>query len=85
MPLLIIKGNYDYKHMLMRINTNFFFFSVIPELKIKFQRIQVSTALICPMANRGFPDSSKSEEFAYNAGDLSSVPGLGRSPGGGHS
>ena len=37
------------------------------------------------MANRGFPDSSKSEEFAYNAGDLSSVPGLGRSPGGGHS
>ena len=84
MPLLIIKGNYDYKHMLMRINTNFFF-SVIPELKIKFQRIQGSTALICPVTNRGFPDGSKSEEYAYNAGDLSSVTGLGRSPGGGHS
>ena len=78
MPLLIIKGNSDYKHMLMRINT---FFSVIPELKIKFQSVQRSTALICPMANRGFPDGSKSEESAYNAGDLSSVPGLGRSPG----
>ena len=82
MPPLISKGNSDYKHMLMRINTNIF--SVIPELKIKFQRIQGSTALICLMTNRGFPDGSKSEESAYNVGDLSSVPGLGRSPGGAH-
>ena len=29
----------------------------------------------------GFPDGSDSEESAYNAGDLGSVPGLGRSPG----
>ena len=29
----------------------------------------------------GFPDGSESEESLYNAGDLGSIPGLGRSPG----
>ena len=29
----------------------------------------------------GFPDSSVGKESAYNAGDLSSIPGLGRSAG----
>ena len=32
----------------------------------------------------GFPGSSDSKESACNMGDLSSIPGLGRSPGGGH-
>ena len=32
----------------------------------------------------GFPGGSKSKESAYNAGDLKSTPGSGRSPGGGH-
>ena len=32
----------------------------------------------------GFPSSSAGKESACNAGDLSSIPGLGRSPGGGH-
>ena len=32
----------------------------------------------------GFPGGSDSKEYACNAGDLSSIPGLGRSPGGGH-
>ena len=32
----------------------------------------------------GLPGGSDSEEFAYNMGDLGSVPELGRSPGGGH-
>ena len=32
----------------------------------------------------GFPDGSDSEESAYNAGDLGSIPGLGRSPGEGN-
>ena len=32
----------------------------------------------------GFPDSSDSKESTCNVGDLGSVPGLGRSPGGGH-
>ena len=30
---------------------------------------------------RGFPDSSAGKEFACNAGDPCSIPGLGRSPG----
>ena len=29
----------------------------------------------------GFPDSSDGKESTYNAGDLGSIPGLGRSPG----
>ena len=32
----------------------------------------------------GFPSSSAGEESAWNAGYLGSIPGLGRSPGGGH-
>ena len=32
----------------------------------------------------GFPGSSAGKEFACNAGDLGSIPELGRSPGGGH-
>ena len=31
--------------------------------------------------SRGFPHSSAGEESACNAGDLGSIPGLGRSPG----
>ena len=33
----------------------------------------------------GFPGSSDSEVSAYNAGDLSLIPGWGRSPGEGNS
>ena len=32
----------------------------------------------------GFPGSSGGKESACNAGDLGLIPGLGRSPGGGH-
>ena len=32
----------------------------------------------------GFPGGSDSEESTCNVGDLGSIPGLGRSPGGGH-
>ena len=32
----------------------------------------------------GFPGGSDNKESACNAGDLGSIPGLGRSPGGGH-
>ena len=32
----------------------------------------------------GFPGGSDSKESTCNAGDLGSVPGLGRSPGGAH-
>ena len=33
---------------------------------------------------QGFPDSSDGKDFACNSGDLGSILGLGRSPGGGH-
>ena len=33
---------------------------------------------------QGFPDSLNSKEFACNAGDLGSIPGLARSPGEGN-
>ena len=32
----------------------------------------------------GFPGGSDCKESTCNAGDLGSIPGLGRSPGGGH-
>ena len=38
-----------------------------------------------PKAIQGFPGGSDAKGTACNTGDLSSIPGLGRSPGGGHS
>ena len=32
----------------------------------------------------GFPGGSVGKESTYNAGDMGSIPGLGRSPGGGN-
>ena len=32
----------------------------------------------------GFPGGSDGKEPGYNAGDLGLIPGLGKSPGGGH-
>ena len=37
--------------------------------------------LPCPVIHRGFPHSSVGKESACNAGDLGSIPVLGRSPG----
>ena len=34
--------------------------------------------------NIGFPGGSEGKESAYNAGDLGSIPGLGRCPGEGN-
>ena len=36
------------------------------------------------MTNKGFPGGSVGKESACNVRDLSSIPGLGRSPGEGH-
>ena len=36
------------------------------------------------ITDRGFPDSSDGKASAYNAGDLGSIPGLGRSSGEGN-
>ena len=61
--------------------------------------LRASPALVCPSEGpenlklhqmtclrlKDFPGGSDGKESAFNAGDLGSVPGLGRSPGGGHS
>ena len=35
-------------------------------------------------SSQGFPSGSGGKESSRNAGDLGSIPGLGRSPGEGH-
>ena len=42
-----------------------------------------ATKCSCLEVNRDFPGGSAGKESACNAGDPSSIPGLGRSPGGG--
>ena len=39
--------------------------------------------LLCKIVS-GFPSGSVVKNMPANAGDLGSIPGLGRSPGGGH-
>ena len=43
--------------------------------------IHIADLLLCIAATRGFPDSSASKESICNAGDPSSIPRSGRSPG----
>ena len=47
--------------------------------KIPWRRERLPTPVFL-----GFPGGSDGKEFAYNAGDWDSIPGLGRSPGGEH-
>ena len=39
---------------------------------------------VCQVGFPGGSDSKKKKKSTCNAGDLGSIPGLGRSPGGGH-
>ena len=48
-------------------------------LKIELKTLGMYTRL-----DMGFPGSSDGKVFAYNAGDLGSIPGSGRSPGEGN-
>ena len=41
----------------------------------------VSAIRRSPIPYQGFPGGSAGKESAYSAGDLGSIPGLGRSPG----
>ena len=45
--------------------------------KIPWRRDRLPTPVIL-----GFPGGSAGKEFSHNAGDLDSIPGLGKSPGG---
>ena len=47
--------------------------------KIPWRRDRLPTAIFL-----GFPGGSGGKESTFNAGDMDSIPGLGRSPGGGH-
>ena len=51
---------------------------------LKFSFTQDHIFRIHPCTLWGFPCSSAGKESACNVGDLASVSGLGRSPGGGH-
>ena len=47
--------------------------------KISWRRDSLPTPVFL-----GFPGGSEGKEFAYSAGDLGLIPGLGKFPGGGH-
>ena len=47
--------------------------------KIPWKRDRLPTPVFL-----GFPGGSEGKESTCNVGDLGSIPGLGRSPGGGH-
>ena len=49
-----------------------------------FKNILISTFGFCQNVSEGFFDGLDGKESACNVGDLGSIPGLGRSPGGGH-
>ena len=54
--------------------------------KVRLVLICFLPALTCPsVLHQGFPGGSDGKESACNVGDVGSIPGLGRSPGGGHS
>ena len=47
-------------------------------------QLYIFVFLIVMLGMQGFPGGSAGKESACNLGDLGSIPGLGRSPGGGH-
>ena len=51
------------------------------QTRLSDEQFQVSTSTATIM---GFPGGSAGKESTCNAGDLGSIPGLGRSPGGGN-
>ena len=68
---------------------------VITEKRVKYQKVikstfhclsihSINTYLLIYLCKAGFPGGSDGKESACNVGDLGSICGLGRSPGGGH-
>ena len=54
-------------------------------ITIKGSVLQEAVTIVNVFAPKwGFPGGSDGNEFACNVGDLGSIPGLGRSPGGGY-
>ena len=51
------------------------------ETEAMFNKFNEEYLKMVHIKNQGFPHSSVGKESACHAGDLSSIPGLGRSPG----
>ena len=58
------------------------FFTIEPPREAIYKRQMRINVHVCAIV--GFPGGSDGKESACNAGDLDLIPGLGRSPGGGH-
>ena len=54
------------------------------QLNFKFYLISFTVSSPVSLMATGFPGGSEGKEPACNAGDPGSIPGLGRSPGGGY-
>ena len=54
-------------------------------MNARVERTRSFLSISCDLTHYwGFPGTSAGKESACNAGDLGLIPGLGRSPGGGH-
>ena len=55
-----------------------------PLCVMTLKEIRQQDLISFPISPLGFPGSSTRKEFTCTAGDLGSIPGFGRFPGGGH-
>ena len=59
--------------------------SIFKQMKERKKKVLLMVNLFIRLyISLGFPGSSDGKAFAYNAGNLGSIPGLGRSPGEGN-
>ena len=86
-PVLIVE-NIAFKQFNFLRYQDFFFLLVMqpPHSASLFSDSQILTGLLTTQLPhlRGFPGGSAVKNPPYNAGAAVSIPGLGRSPGGGH-
>ena len=80
------------RHFMSKLNTCFrcsdykrhIFFLILDTIPLFLQMKIIWYLLVTPSISSGFPDGSAGKASACNAGDLGSIPGLGRSPGEGN-
>ena len=76
---------HDFKTLiLVTTNINQIFINCIFKISTHLESILALNNYAFLLGVMGFPGGSAGEEFACNMGDLSSIPQLGKSPGGGH-
>ena len=74
------KYMYAQKHMYKDIQC-----TTVYKIRNSNQKEELTTFWHIPYNGQQFPGGSTGKESAYNARDLGSIPGLGRSPARGHS